>query len=614
VTILQTWDEGLWARYRIACRGAAERSLDGVFRTREGEGVWQVYGGFEAPTEEVEKAARQGAGGSRFASLSPPEVIVQPQPELPEEAGRARLIGEAHVELLVDISADGTPLRARPLKGPTPDLGMRRAAIATVLQGQFRPANLAGRPVRYFLPTAITYQGLPPESRTWLHRALFQVEAIVASDPARLARARRRLEAGEAFDRVASGLSAAGEVAGARGTGDWGFVPADDLPAPLREALHQAAVGAPAGPVEAAGRHYLLLKRGEVYYAIRGADREEFSYQIVHQKSPSGDEALRRAVESDLSAYVADSRRRAYMNEAARLMGIRHVRRQVGRLAVHTDVLDDPEIEMLGLVVEAAIRIHEEFWAPILPLRPFREEIQVYAWARDSDHLRLFRLWRKGRVGGPLDRLERGRADPGPDDDPSDPAGEYIPESRILAFSCEEMDGHLPVPIVVHEAVHMLNYERVYGEGATPSHWFDEGLASYFSLSQLDSRLRIQAGEIRRSGSLVQGGVKVQFDPRAQLRRYLESVRDEGPVPLGLLLASGQRDRIWTARPERAYGASWTLIHFLRHGGKGRYREALDEYARLEGRGRGGKAAFERLFGPDLAGLEEAWHRHEETM
>jgi hypothetical protein len=642
--LVNTWDEGFWARYQVACGNAPARSLDGVFRTREGEGVWQVHGGFEAPTALVEEALRAGKpgrapdGGRRtagapaagapgreagppsggpnedaggFASLVHPETIDQPVSELPEEAGRARMIGTAHVELLVDISPEGKPVRVRTLRGPTPDLGMRRAASETVLRGRYRPATLAGRPVRYFLPSSIAYEGLPPESTSWLHRALFQVEAIVASDRGRLLEARRRLDAGEPFDRVAAGFASA--EGGAR-SGDWGLVAADSLPAPLREALHQLQVGGHAGPVEAEGRHYLLLKRGEVYYAIRGADREEFTYQIVHQKSPLDEETLRRAVESDLAGYVGESRRRAYMNEASRAMGIRQTRRDIGRLAIHTDVLDDREIEMLGLVVDAAIGIHEEFWMKVLPLRPFREQIQVYAYARSADHLRLFRMWSRGRVGGPLERLEPERPEPIPDGPLQDPAGEYIPESRILAFSCEEMEGHLPVPIAIHEAIHMLNYERVYGEGVAPSHWFDEGLASYFSLSQLDSRLRIQPGEIRRSGSLVQGGVKVQFDPRAQLRAYLESVRERGPVSLEVLIGAGSKDRLWTSRPERAYGASWTLVHFLQHGDKGRHRAGFIDYARLEARGEGGAAAFRRLFGPGLAALETAWHAYEEQL
>ena len=83
--------------------------------------------------------------------------------------------------------------------------------------------------------------------------------------------------------------------------------------------------------------------------------------------------------------------RQAYLNEAARVMGIRQVLAEIGQLEIHTDVLDEEEIKMLGQVVEASIRAHEEFWAPLVPLRPFNQQIQVYAWARQADHDRLHR-------------------------------------------------------------------------------------------------------------------------------------------------------------------------------------------------------------------------------
>src|SRR5439155_638331 len=83
------------------------------------------------------------------------------------EGVRARLIGEAHVELLVQSSPEGAPQRARPLRGPDPDLGMRRAAIDAVLRWRFEPALLRGSPLTYYRPVELTFGGLPPESRDW---------------------------------------------------------------------------------------------------------------------------------------------------------------------------------------------------------------------------------------------------------------------------------------------------------------------------------------------------------------------------------------------------------------------------------------------------------------
>ncbi len=388
------------------------------------------------------------------------------------------------------------------------------------------------------------------------------------------------------------------------------------LPAAVRKALHEARIGELAGPVTAEGLHYLLLKRGEVYYAIHPPAEGELSYEVLHQRNPPDPEALKQALQSDIADYLAEDRRQVYMNEAARLMGIRQVRTEIGQLEINTDVLDVDEIRILGEVVEATIHAHETFWAPLVPLRPFSQQVQVYAWARQADHDRLHRLWlidRKGAAGGAGPPASAGPPAARPEDWSF--AGEYIPASRILSVPCERMAGHLPVPIVIHEAIHMLDYERAYGAGAQPSQWFEEGLAVYFGFSQIGSHLDIQPGDIRRSGTIVSGTVRVQFDPRTPLHEYIKRIRDETPVPLRALLTSKAGDRLWSGdRAVLAYGASWTLVHFLLHGARGAHRAAFGEYARAEAQGRGGYETFIRLFGPDLDPLETAWHRYEEDL
>ena len=644
VRLLERWPQTLRVEYDIAC-GQDLRHLEAVLMTREGKGVWQVAEGFEAERGRLDLALRleglsrpqravaagpaagvpgiepppanEGARttGTPMDAAVPPRAVRESRAAYPEEAGRARLLGEAHVELLVDISPAGVPLQARPLRGPDPDLGMRRAAIEAVLRWRFEPAMLAGKAMRYFSPLEITFEGLPPGMRDWVHRALFHVQAIVSTDAAAAGEARRRLEAGERFEEVSAALGA-GATGGADGeeSGDWGFVSAAGLPPAVRRALHEATVGGLTGPVEAGGRHYLLRKLGEVYYALHAVEGEEVSYRILHDRNGPEGEALRRAIEADIAGFTADSRRRTYVNEAARLMGIHQTRVPVGRLLIHTDALDENEIRMLGQIVEATIRAHEEFWRPIVPLRPFKEQVLVYAFAHRSDHDRLHALWLTGRPsppeprGGAAGQTREGAIS-------WRPAGEYVPASRILAIPCEASGGHLPVPVLIHEAVHMLDFERVYGANATPSQWFEEGLAYYFGFSHVDSRLRIEPGEISRSGTIVAGGDRLQFDPRTRLHDYLRGLREGGPVPLLELLRAGTSDTLWSGeRPARAYGAAWTLMHFLLDGDRGRRLPALRDYARLEARGEGGAAAFARLFGPDLAALESAWHQYEEGL
>jgi TonB family protein len=633
VAILQTWDGGLRAGYRIVC-GSATRLLEGVFQVREQvrdkERVWQVAAGFEAEAARIEAALvspRAGPAGlapppantgplspdTPLRFVAPPEVTTETKPEYPEEAGRGRLIGEAHVELLVQISPEGAPLRARPLRGPDPDLGMRRSAIDAVLRWRFEPARLGGVPLTYYRPVDLTFSGLPPESRDWIHRALFHVEAIVSDDELVVQEALRRVKAGELFATVAAQAVGTGPERG----GAWGFVSAAAFPAAVRKALHEARIDGLAGPVEAEGLHYLLLKRGEVYYAYDPRPGGGMSYEILHRRNAPEGEALKQAVESDIADSLAESRRQAYLNEAARTMGIKQVQSEIGQLEIRTDVLDEDETRILGQVVEATVRAHEDFWGPLVSLRPFSQKVQVYAWARKADHDRLHRLWLtsggKGAAGEARPAAPPGDTTRGPE--MWSFTGEYIPASRILSVPCEKMSGHLPVPIVIHEAIHMLDYERIYGSGAQPSKWFEEGLATYFGFSQIGSRLNIEPGDIRRSGTIVAGTVRVQFDPRTPLREYIKRIRDQKPVPLRALLASKSGDPLWSGdQAVLAYGASWTLVHYLIHGAKEAQRAAFGDYARAEAQGQGGYDTFVRLFGPDLDPLEEAWHKYEEDL
>ena len=634
--ILEKWDERVWVRYLGGCD--PNRVLGAVLEVRETHGVVQIVGGIEAPHQQIESVfnprgpeASRGTGGTDQGG--PPEMM-EPPPEnegeeidpstgriavpavpvkrvdavTPEPAARSRLIGRAEVELLVEISPGGIPVRLRVLRGPDPDLGMRGAAVESVRNWRFRPAVLAGQPVRSFTPVEVTFEGLPPESQSWFHRALYRVSTIVSRDPDRISALLDRLSKGESFESVAGDDVLRSTPAPFRSDGS-GFISAFEIPLPLRRALHESPVGAPAGPVTVDDLHYLIVKRGEIYFAILSARSDEVSYRVLHKSNAPSGAGLKALVEEDINSYLSDARRQSFMNEAARLMGIRQTRTDIGRLSIHTDALDAEEISRLGEVVDATVRVHEDFWGPISPLRPFDQTIDVYAFSRTRDHDTLHRIWRTGREG---------------DGDESSAnsaammwslAGEYVSSSRILSIPCETMLGHLPLPIVIHESVHMLNYERVYPSGYHPSEWFEEGLATYFSFSEVDSRLVIQPGQIRRTALIVSGDIRLQFDPRVRLREHLRRVEDEGPVPLTALIEAGADDPLWNgAWSIRAYGASWTLVHFLMNGERGEYRERFMEYAQQEARGKGGARMFRRLFGPDLAALEAAWHDYERRL
>ena len=109
--------------------------------------------------------------------------------------------------------------------------------------------------------------------------------------------------------------------------------------------------------------------------------------------------------------------------------------------------------------------------------------------------------------------------------------------------------------------------------------------------------------------------VRLQFDARVPLLEYIKRIQEEGAIPLRDLIGSRAGDPLWSGdRAVLAYSASWTLVHYLLHGSRGRYRTAFGEYARLEAQGEGGVEAFTRLFGPDLRPLEDSWHEYESDL
>src|SRR2546425_2553171 len=76
VAIVQTWDGGLRARYRIVC-GSSASALEGVFKVREKEGVWQIAGGFEGDATRIDALlgpprGSPGPAGPAPAGLAPP--------------------------------------------------------------------------------------------------------------------------------------------------------------------------------------------------------------------------------------------------------------------------------------------------------------------------------------------------------------------------------------------------------------------------------------------------------------------------------------------------------------------------------------------------------------
>ncbi|HET6277308.1 MAG TPA: energy transducer TonB, partial [Candidatus Polarisedimenticolia bacterium] len=252
IKVVRRWPGFIRVRFERPCEPAP---FDALLEIREGQGVWQVHGGYVASRSLLDRALataggpdpggaaaedsflwpedgaqvdrseeregeiappssvspppdNPGAGTSSAAAMVPARVLHREDPVVPAEARRARLFSPVRVEVLVDLSADGTPGRARILRGPQPDLGMRRSAVEATRRWRFAPAILAGEKVRSFAAVDVVFEGLPPESLGWIHRALFRFDAVISADDLVIGNALERLRGGDPFAAVAAGAAA----------------------------------------------------------------------------------------------------------------------------------------------------------------------------------------------------------------------------------------------------------------------------------------------------------------------------------------------------------------------------------------------------------------------
>jgi protein TonB len=87
-------------------------------------------------------------------AVTRPEVISQPRPVYTELARRARVTGTVIVEAIIDQQGNVTNVRV--LKGQP--MGLDKAAVDAVQRWKFKPAMLAGRPVKVYYVLTVNFQ------------------------------------------------------------------------------------------------------------------------------------------------------------------------------------------------------------------------------------------------------------------------------------------------------------------------------------------------------------------------------------------------------------------------------------------------------------------------
>lgn len=162
-----------------------------------------------------------------------------------------------------------------------------------------------------------------------------------------------------------------------------------------------------------------------------------------------------------------------------------------------------------------------------------------------------------------------------------------------------------PYHWMVHEATHQLNAEV---SGFPKSKWVDEGLATYFGTSRIESDTS-ESGtsglDNLTPGKIDQGAYPIWWLSDSGLTGHLDKDIDAGRwIPIRALITGIDAPDI-ASNVNRYYIQYWSLSHFLFHGENGRYAAG---YKRLIAEG-GSLANFERLIGPANR-IEDEWYRY----
>jgi hypothetical protein len=166
----------------------------------------------------------------------------------------------------------------------------------------------------------------------------------------------------------------------------------------------------------------------------------------------------------------------------------------------------------------------------------------------------------------------------------------YAPPSCRAYYSADEIN---PVHWMLHESVHQLNHEVAHLKLAK---WLEEGLAEYFSTSQL------------RPTELALGRVDLNtypvwwIDELATSTNLQENLSNGSVIPLRAIITNRGGPSL-NAHVNLYYLHWWTLTHFVLENEAYRTKAAS-----LIERG-GDLAAFEELIGP-IEQIQSEWHDH----
>ncbi|MHC5034924.1 MAG: DUF1570 domain-containing protein [Planctomycetota bacterium] len=173
--------------------------------------------------------------------------------------------------------------------------------------------------------------------------------------------------------------------------------------------------------------------------------------------------------------------------------------------------------------------------------------------------------------------------------------GAFVSAKDLLAAHAEGRTQEEVLRTLYHEGFHQFMYLVVSKKCPI---WLNEGLAEYFSEATWNGQ-GFTTGQV----------------PTMRLHAVQQAIRSGRYIPLGNLFGLSadqwlQNVRTDARRASLHYSESWSVVHFLVHGGGGRYAHMLNEFLRQISRGQRQERAFQNAFGTDIVTFERAWIQH----
>lgn len=172
----------------------------------------------------------------------------------------------------------------------------------------------------------------------------------------------------------------------------------------------------------------------------------------------------------------------------------------------------------------------------------------------------------------------------------------YSSKANGLATWVEGTPRSFTLETLQHEGFHQFAHAYI---GRHLPVWVNEGLAEYFG-----------------DGLIVGKKMKVGLATQRRVRVVQAAIRNQTTIDFDALLGmTGQQwhQNMTGGSPlgNLQYHQSWSLVYFLIHGDRGRYRKAFERYLILVNKGRHSGTAFRQAFGTqNTEAFRQRWEKY----